>query len=465
MSIKLLRYPGSTHEIQDDFESCFWVLLHTAFHHFRHNKPNYGLEFFSEEEWKTLDDAGPFCTVGGNKKKDILDQRKLQAEVLWGCIPLRTLIHRLAEKFRRYIMADPGPKVADFGPSEEELDAFRALQTQWENTDNLTQEFRRAFVLKEWPPNDRLSDQMRPASDHVSSRRSRGRHMKAIAQTPQPSGTGHSPYTRTPGWSGAYGGAASAHAQSSVVSRSQSGDPAVSLAESVSGKLNFNLSISTSSHPPVPPPNFTGRSIETDVGRPPKRTFDDSRLDLPKPLTKRPRTMTQATPSASATSTTPTRPPTLISRMRTRQTLRTVQGTSNETRPAAPLPSTSAGPSTAVTSLPRGQQTKKSRNVSKPTPQVHNAEFSTRLSGQSLSHGQVTQAIEGQGSSQRGERSTSPSQRTKNEAEPSGSQKRLTRQTSKSSAISTTSSGDGRRPRKAKKKAATYKGKGKTKTA
>ena len=44
----MLSGEGNEHEVQDDLESCYWVLLYIAFHYFEHNSPDFDLSFFSE---------------------------------------------------------------------------------------------------------------------------------------------------------------------------------------------------------------------------------------------------------------------------------------------------------------------------------------------------------------------------------------------------------------------------------
>ncbi|KAI0089418.1 hypothetical protein BDY19DRAFT_942281 [Irpex rosettiformis] len=101
MSIALLRDSNKAHEILDDFESLFWVLVYGALHYFDYkigkNQP-FSLEMF--EERVPVHQADRELYVGGDKKMTALEM--ITTWVTFTSLPLHKLIDDVAAEFLAY---------------------------------------------------------------------------------------------------------------------------------------------------------------------------------------------------------------------------------------------------------------------------------------------------------------------------------------------------------------------------
>ncbi|CAL1700338.1 unnamed protein product [Somion occarium] len=101
ISMALLQKPDKSHEVRDDLESCFWVLLYVSLHYFKHNGRDVGftLGFFDEIQERKVAGEAQYQSFGGDSKASLLKGERLN-EVQWECRPLNDLIHTLAELWR-----------------------------------------------------------------------------------------------------------------------------------------------------------------------------------------------------------------------------------------------------------------------------------------------------------------------------------------------------------------------------
>ncbi|KAK7687988.1 hypothetical protein QCA50_008358 [Cerrena zonata] len=182
MSIKLLQHPGLDHEIQDDIESCFWVLLYIAFHHYKqkNEKVNFTLNFFSENESRFNEDDGRYHHIGGVGKTSLLINGNLQRTIRWVSNPLTTVIHKFADTLRDYNMKRP-VHTSNLKVQLEDT-AYAKIHKFFGNTNNILKFLKEALDRADWPILDRLDDQLKPQTESISERQHRDRQLKSTVQ-------------------------------------------------------------------------------------------------------------------------------------------------------------------------------------------------------------------------------------------------------------------------------------------
>ncbi|CAL1708568.1 unnamed protein product [Somion occarium] len=126
ISVALLQEPSKSHEVHDDLESCFWVLLYISLHYFKHNGHQYR-------------------TFGGNLKGSLLTLSQLK-KVRWECRPLDELIHVLAKTWK--------PLYDDDDDERRNL-----LRGNLDNVTPLLEAFDTALASEEWPEKDAVPNQ------------------------------------------------------------------------------------------------------------------------------------------------------------------------------------------------------------------------------------------------------------------------------------------------------------------
>ena len=96
MSILLLRDPEKLHDLPDDLESLFWVMVFCALQWFLPSKRTHPMAMFEEEK---LDEEGR--TVGGVEKSITILGGTLYLET-FTCPTLQKLIHECAQCWMEY---------------------------------------------------------------------------------------------------------------------------------------------------------------------------------------------------------------------------------------------------------------------------------------------------------------------------------------------------------------------------
>ena len=127
MSIKLLKYPSSYHEIHDDLESHLWVLTFIALHRFKQTDPaDFKLDFFSEISFPDRNGQGQF-PVGGDKKIGVLVDGRLR-RIKFVSPAVVGLIKELTQCFMGYSILPRAPGASPLpGPLQVSLDTQCAL--------------------------------------------------------------------------------------------------------------------------------------------------------------------------------------------------------------------------------------------------------------------------------------------------------------------------------------------------
>ncbi|CAL1710004.1 unnamed protein product [Somion occarium] len=154
ISMALLQEPNKPHEVRDDLESCFWVLLYVSLHYFKHNgrEVDFKLDFFDEIKERRMDKA-PYQSVGGNLKIALLIADELD-EVRWECHPLDELVHTLARLWRLAFALDG--KLARILGKLAEKDI---LSSALEKVSLVLDMFDTALASEGWNDKDVIADQ------------------------------------------------------------------------------------------------------------------------------------------------------------------------------------------------------------------------------------------------------------------------------------------------------------------
>lgn len=135
MSMRICDNPWKPHDIQDDLESCFWVLLWTTIHHI---KASHGWRW---SDWETFDFgttksfigrklAGPTedeereRKIGGKYKSEFLQEQYRNSgyphirELEWRCQPFDKLLHDFAAAFDHIWYLADGFTEKNFDPTD-----------------------------------------------------------------------------------------------------------------------------------------------------------------------------------------------------------------------------------------------------------------------------------------------------------------------------------------------------------
>ena len=157
MSGLLLGDPTKRHEIHDDLESCFWVLLKISSEYFKYQGESCGLSVF--DEYVASGDNMP--ATGGNRKKVFLLENRLQ-KTKWDCAPLNTLLHDLANIFREYLTVSMHRDIF--------AQQYQQKYDDLEKVDIVLECFDRALASDDWPTaNDVVRDQPETASSEQAN--------------------------------------------------------------------------------------------------------------------------------------------------------------------------------------------------------------------------------------------------------------------------------------------------------
>ncbi|CAL1708965.1 unnamed protein product [Somion occarium] len=162
----LLQYPMKGHDVQDDLESSFWVLLYVSLHYFPHNLGSaFHAGFFDEcmeQSGLHVGDGKIHLLEGSRKPCDAMSCNSKKT-----CAPLNKLIHAVGKLFNKYQSCYTSRD--DDGEDAEAR--FRATQEKLEQVDVVLNHFDTTLECDEWPENDVLPDQFpsktRRQEDHV----------------------------------------------------------------------------------------------------------------------------------------------------------------------------------------------------------------------------------------------------------------------------------------------------------
>jgi len=103
MSTRLLTSPRSRHTITDDLESHYFVLMWTALHWVRHNRPNdpfVGMEHIFDHQWPL---ANGIVEGGAGKVAMYGSKNSHLRGVEFACKPFNELFWALWRLFARYL--------------------------------------------------------------------------------------------------------------------------------------------------------------------------------------------------------------------------------------------------------------------------------------------------------------------------------------------------------------------------
>ncbi|CAL1708621.1 unnamed protein product [Somion occarium] len=174
ISIRLLSDPYKRHEVHDDLESCFWVLLYHALHYFEHNQPKVRPIFFDEMNPVEQDD-GDLQAIGGGGKIAMLTVQLHTYK--WTCQPLDTLIHKLGsifDEYNRMIINPHADKVA-----------FSSLQNAIDDVDIILNLFDTALASDGWLDKDARPDMFPRRTKAELDRENARKQMDAIEKATQ----------------------------------------------------------------------------------------------------------------------------------------------------------------------------------------------------------------------------------------------------------------------------------------
>ncbi|CAL1708963.1 unnamed protein product [Somion occarium] len=150
ISVPLLRRPKKGHEVHDDLESSFWVLLYISFHYFKHTKL-VNVDFFNEYNEYSRNGSATRHAYGGLAKAGFLYGGL--PGVKWTCAPLNKLLHKFGDLFYQYHFYHGRQD------REEHLASFTDFQKRLDQVDSVLDLFDTALASDEWPENDVLPDQ------------------------------------------------------------------------------------------------------------------------------------------------------------------------------------------------------------------------------------------------------------------------------------------------------------------
>ncbi|CAL1712414.1 unnamed protein product [Somion occarium] len=179
-SILLLRHPKKGHDIHDDLESSFWVLLYISLHYFEHNQ-GIILDFSFFDEYKKHvglkkqeEDVRDNCySMKSSSRKSFLTDGL--ADVQWKCAPLNKLIHGLRIFFEDYLFYHSRQD------DDKHMASFKDIQEKTVQVDVILNLFDSALASNDWPENDALSDQYPPMTDKQTAQLLHDLESRAIA--------------------------------------------------------------------------------------------------------------------------------------------------------------------------------------------------------------------------------------------------------------------------------------------
>ncbi|THH26969.1 hypothetical protein EUX98_g7223 [Antrodiella citrinella] len=157
LSIALGWKPSKPHDVSDDLESCYWVLLYTAIHYYASDAKIAVLDMFNQF---TLElDGDTVETTGGDAKMLYVENRK-NARVTFQSGPLHRTLKRLGHCIHRYynmVLAFNEAHSETEEEEEEDEPMVRAAFPRFPSTEAL-EILDDALKTGKWPAADILED-------------------------------------------------------------------------------------------------------------------------------------------------------------------------------------------------------------------------------------------------------------------------------------------------------------------
>ncbi|KAI0069477.1 hypothetical protein K474DRAFT_1777241 [Panus rudis PR-1116 ss-1] len=151
VSVDFLQEPRKPHNIQDDVESSFWVLLYACLHFIRHNCPTFDLTFFDEQHLRMQDNTDE-VHFGGALKVDLLLRCTIK-QVDWDCVPLKNLLIKFSDLLGDYHGLKGRPAFQEMA---------QASYAKIGNSQEMLGLFKLAMEQEGWLSDDRVDDQIKP---------------------------------------------------------------------------------------------------------------------------------------------------------------------------------------------------------------------------------------------------------------------------------------------------------------
>ncbi|THG93868.1 hypothetical protein EW026_g7482, partial [Hermanssonia centrifuga] len=152
LSIEHLESENKIHEIHDDLESCFWVFLYAALHHFRHQPVPFDMSIF-EEVWDSTDSGdGTKHFFGGGCKDGTLTLGEVQ-RVKFDSGPLNEAIHHMSSRLEEFHGSRIGTSLPD--PLGMKIRAAHAtVRAKMEDPSPLIKFLDTVLDREDWPLED-----------------------------------------------------------------------------------------------------------------------------------------------------------------------------------------------------------------------------------------------------------------------------------------------------------------------
>ncbi|KAK7682805.1 hypothetical protein QCA50_014189 [Cerrena zonata] len=146
ISVALLRHPKKSHDLLDDLESSFWLLLYVSYIHFELDEGSLepDFEIFNEYTEKKLAD-GNYYTLGGGGKSIFLFDNEI-GNYKWTSAPLNYLLQSLSRILAK--LNNLRRKVRDKQPKAPEK--LKALEDRLRTVDPFLQLFDEALAMDSW---------------------------------------------------------------------------------------------------------------------------------------------------------------------------------------------------------------------------------------------------------------------------------------------------------------------------
>ncbi|THH15272.1 hypothetical protein EUX98_g9490, partial [Antrodiella citrinella] len=161
LSIAIAKSPNKGHDVLDDLESCYWVLLFASIHYFESNALAFAFDMFNECNIEVVDDI-PLAT-GGQAKWNFLCFPQDHC-IVFKCDALDAMIMKLLRYHRKYYTA---MTEAMFDPQEFEDYRNSQLVDPGRTALDIIKD---ALKGPNWREADALNDRFRPKKQHAHNK-------------------------------------------------------------------------------------------------------------------------------------------------------------------------------------------------------------------------------------------------------------------------------------------------------